>query len=1069
MLDQTRAKRLAESVDRLKKLSVFETTDIDQLSHYKTHQFLEPTEVQTADFEPCDVGFSWDRDRQSEPESRLDADVDVTDGSTLPKSLAVGQNVWFRLQFTIPDSMAGRPVYLNFVVDPIGADDGDMGEPHVECLCYRNGEPWQAFDDGHEDLLLTDDASGGETFDLLIEAGTTTLWGLLDVDRFKLTTAQVYATRDAVEELWYNYSVLDELRQELAQDSPNWGKITGALVDASHTFAFDADSEAEYERTAEDALAILDDLKENLTSELTNYDLTAIGHAHIDLAWLWPWSETVRKGGRSFSNVLKLMEEYPEFMFLQSQPHLYEFLRNRYPDLYERITDRISDGAWQPTGALWVESDINLAGGEALARQYLLGKRYFRDEYGVDPQITFIPDVFGYSGALPEIANAADCPYFLTQKMSWSEINDFPHTSFNWEGIGGSSILSHFPPGDTYNGDMSVEQIQRSVTNNDENDIVDEGAYLFGWGDGGGGPTREMIERKEVIDDVGSLPDISFGSLQDFFDRLSESREELPDWTGELYLEKHRGTLTTQAQTKQNNRTGEFALREAEIWSSLALTADGEFEYADDRLEHAWKTLLFNQFHDILPGSSVTDVYADADRDYEQVFEDTEDVTQQALDTLFNPSDSGATICVTNSLPWQRSPVVEVDTDQVPVDDEAVAAVAADGDDETLFPVQPSGTESDSLVFQPQSLPAFGAKSFEFVPAPDQQDSSPLKATPSSLENNRIHVALNDEGTISAYDKVADRQLFDGTGNRLVSYRDQPNQWDAWDIDGDIYDVGEDLPAPTDVSVIEDGPVRATVRQTREYGNSTITQDITIHRDSAQIDFKTSVDWDEEERLLKAHFPMAVHTSKATYDIQFGHIERDTTENTSWEAAQFEEPHHQWVDVSEYDYGTAVLNDSKYGVHVDGTNVSLSLLRAPNSPDPEADRGHHEFQYSVYPHEGDLREGGVVEAGYNLNTPVHTMPVETPVSYEPLELDTDGVVVESIKQSEDHDDALVIRLYEAYGRTTAAELAFDFPVASAAETNLIEDHEQDLEIGKDNSLALQLEPFDIRTLLVKLD
>ncbi|MFB6075215.1 MAG: alpha-mannosidase [Haloarculaceae archaeon] len=1085
MLDETRAKRLDESVDRLEDLSVFDTAPIEELSYYRTRSFADPEELPLSAFEPCEVGFAWDRNRENVPDDRRDAAVDVTRGDALPEALAVGENVWFRLRFSIPESMAGRPVSLQFAVDPVGADEGAMGPPRVECLCYRDGEPWQAFDDGHRELRLTDEADGGETFDLLIEAGTTTLWGLLDVDRFRLEAAHLSAAREPVRELATHYTVLDELRRDIDPESPNWGKVTRALVEASHAFAFDADDEAEYDRTARAALDRLRDLENGLSSDLTGYELTAVGHAHIDLAWLWPWSETVRKGARSFSNVLKLMEEYPAFTFIQSQPHLYEFLRNRYPDVHERIADRVETGDWQPTGALWVESDVNLAGGEALARQFLLGKRYFREEFDVDPRITFIPDVFGYSAALPAIADAADCPYFLTQKMSWNEINDFPHTTFEWEGLGGSSVLAHFPPADTYNGDFSVEQVRRSVTNNDQNDRLEESAYLFGWGDGGGGPTREMLERASVVDDVGSLPDVSFGSLREFFDRVAAADADLPTWVGELYLEIHRGTLTTQARTKRNNRKGEFALREAELWSALALAAaDADFEYPHDDLERAWKALLFHQFHDILPGSSVTEVYADADRDYEQVFETAEAVTERAREALFGATDAAGTVCVTNSLPWERRPVVAVDSedlaiggdDAVPVNDppapaaEEMVAIAEDGD---RLPVQAAAGDDGDYLVRPASVPALGATSLEFAPADEAvadeaaETDSPLSVSESHLENDRLRVEFADDGTIRARDAATGRDLFDGAGNRLVSYRDHPDEWDAWDIDGDVYAVGEDLPAPDEVEVVESGPIRATVRQTRRFGDSTLVQDVSLTRDSARIDFRTTVDWHEDERLLKAHFPTAVHASSAAYDVQFGHVERDTHDNTSWDAARFEEPHQQWVDVSEYDYGVAVLNDCKYGVHVDGTDVSLSLLRAPASPDPEADRGRHEFAYAVYPHEGDLQAGGVVEEGYEFNVPAHAVPVEDSVSLEPFAVDAEGVVVESIKRAEDGADALVVRLYEAYGRATDATLTFDLPVVGAAETNLIEDHERDLTVS-DGSVDLSLDAFDIRTIRLDL-
>ncbi|WP_317175755.1 alpha-mannosidase [Halomontanus rarus] len=1061
MSDTIRERRAAESERRLQSLTAAESRDLTDIEYYKTRSFDEPDDLPLDAFEPCEVGFTWERNRDTTPDDRRDSPVDLTHVTDLPPDLEVGENVWFRLRFSIPDSMAGRRVALRFEVYPLPKRDGGMGAPRLECQCYRDGEPWQAFDDGHEELVLTEDADGGETYDLLLEAGTTTLWGLLEVEEFVLETAELYAARPEVADLNRNFSMLNELRTEIPEESINRGKILRALTEASHAFSFETDDEAELARSAEDALEILDECKASLRSELSEHELLAVGHAHIDLAWLWPWSETVRKGARSFSNVLKLMEEYPEFTFLQSQPHLYELIRHRYPSVFEGIQSRIEDGRWHPVGALWVESDINVASGEALARQYLLGKRYFREEFGVDPKITFIPDVFGYSGGLPAIARAADCPYFFTQKMSWNEHNDFPHSTFYWEGLDGSTLLSHFPPADTYNGVFSVEQVRKSVTNYEQNDVLDESVYLFGWGDGGGGPTREMLEKREVVNEIGSLPDVKMGSLLDFFERVDAQDPDLPTWTGELYLEKHRATLTTQAKTKRNNRKGEYALRDAELWSSLALAYD-DFEYAHDELERAWQILLFNQFHDILPGSSVTDVYVDADRDYERVFETTHEVTDAALASLVDRDASSELVAVTNALGWTRCPTVTLPVDAVATDADNLVAIGADG---TRTPVQ-AIDGGEHYLFEAPDVPALGLTTVEFERA-DTEPASSLDCSTSHLENARLRVDIHEDGTISAYDREAGRELFDGAGNRLVRYRDHPQTFRAWDIEGDLYEVGDQVPAPSSVDVVETGPVRATVRQTYEFGDSTLVQELSLERDANRIDVRTEVDWHEDEVFLKAHFPVDVHTNEATYDTHFGHLDRPTHDNTSWDVARYEEPHQQWVDVSEHDYGVAVLNDCKYGVHVDGTDVSLSLLRAPTDPDPEADRGRHEFTYAIYPHEGDLRTGGVIEEGYDLNVTDRAIPVADSVERAPLEVGADGIVVESVKRAEDDENALVVRLYEAWGREVDATISFDLPVEAAAETNLIEDRETDLAVD-DGRLSLDFDAFDIRTIRLDL-
>lgn len=1067
MLENTHAKRAVETAERLSDLRIAARAEIPDIAALRTNQFLEPETVRQRDFEPCSVGFSWNRNRKTSPDDRREAEADVLTGS-VSDTLEVGQNVWFRLRFSIPDAMAGHPVSLRFVARPRNVD-GDGRTPRVESLCFRDGVPWKSFDNGHDSLRLTEAADGGEQFDLLVEAGTTTLWGSLDVEEFVLQTAELCAERPAVADLHRHVSVCTDLYQEFDEDSPTRGRLLNALTDASHAFPFDADSETAYREGAERALDHLTSVESEVTSDLSAQRLTAVGHAHIDLAWLWPWSETVRKCSRSFANVLRLLEDYPEFTFMQSQPHLYEWVRNQYPEQFASIQEQISAGQWHPEGALWVESDINNVGPEALARQFLYGKRYFREEFDVDPQVTFIPDVFGYSAGLPGISQAADCPYFLTQKMSWSETNEFPHNTFRWEGIDGSELLTHFPPVNTYNGKMTVDEVTRSVYNDSQNDVSDDRAYLVGYGDGGGGPTREMVERSEVVNQIDALPDVEWDSLGGLFERLEANREDYPVWTGELYLEKHRGTLTTQAQTKRNNRKGEYALEEAELWSALAL-AQADEPYPDEELERAWKVLLFNQFHDILPGSSVTDVYADADRDYETVFETASSVQRDALDSLVDREAPSERVCLTNPLSWSWRPTTAVDPDDVTADGETLVAVPEDADAEELpvqrTPTEPQltdGNDEERLLIDGPTVPAFGATTVSVREDPDGVEN-PFDVSSTAIANERVRVSFDDDGTISVTDLERDRAVLDGPGNRLVQYRDHPREYDAWDIEEDVYAVGEELPAP-ETEVIESGPVRATVRQTRTFGDSELIQDISLYRGSKRVEFRSVVDWHAEEKLLKTHFPVDVHTNEATFETHFGHHERPTHDNTSWDRARHEVPGGQWVSVSEPGYGAALLNDCKYGVNVDGTDISLSLLRAPNYPDPEADRGVHRFTYTLAP---DRTEpASVSRAADELNATTRALPVAEPTSLSPVSIDPESVVIESVKQAEDRDDELVVRLYESAGRHTEATLSFDLPISGVAETNLVEDGRDELPIS-DGTLDLEFDPFELRTLAVHL-
>ena len=1069
MLDNTHEKRAAETIERLEELRIAASETISDVSALQTHSFLEPDEVRDRQFEPCSVGFSWERNREASADDRRNADADVLTGAVSDR-LEVGQNVWFRLQFSIPDSMAGYPVYLRFVARPRNLDDRTR-TPRVESICFRDGVPWKAFDNGHDSLRLTEEADGGETFDLLVEAGTTTLWGNLDVEEFVLQTAEIYAERPAVADLHRHVSVCTDLAQEFDEDSPARGRLLKALTEASHAFPFDAESDAAFREGAAGALEPLQAVESAVTSDLTGQQLTAVGHAHLDLAWLWPWSETVRKCSRSFANVLRLMESYPEFTFMQSQPHLYEWVRHQYPGQFTAIQERISEGRWQPEGTLWVESDINNVGAEALARQFLYGKRYFREEFDRDPEVTFIPDVFGYSAGLPGISRAADCPYFLTQKMSWNEVNDFPHTTFRWEGIDGSELLTHFPPVDTYNGKMEVPEITRSVYNDSQNDVADDRAYLVGFGDGGGGPTREMVERGEVVNEIDALPDVEWASLADLFDELESDWDEYPVWSGELYLEKHRGTLTSQAKTKRNNRKGEIALAEAELWSSIALARTGE-SYPHEDLEEAWKILLFNQFHDILPGSSVTDVYADADREYESVFDAASSVRSAALDALVDRQDRADQVCLTNPLSWPWRPTPAIAAEDVDVSGTELAAVPADTDAEAdQLPVQHTATgpcaegdpDEEVLLVDAPAVPAFGATTVSIQEARGTIDN-PFDVSPNHITNGHVRVSFADDGTVSIHDREHDREVLDGPGNRLVLYRDQPREYDAWDVEEDIYAVGDELPAPT-TEVVESGPVRATVRQTRSFGDSELIQEISLYRDSKRVEFRTVVDWHADEKLLKTHFPVGVRAGDATYETHFGHHERSTTANTTWDQAQYEEPGGRWVSVGEPGYDVALLNDCKNGVNVDGSDISLSLLRAPNYPDATADRGTHRFTYTLAPDAGG--SAAVTRAADELNATARALPVGDPVELSTVAVDPSSVIVEAVKRAEDDDEALVFRLYESAGRHTEATLTFDFPIADAVETNLIEDVEQSLSVT-DDTIDLKFEPFEIRTIVVSL-
>jgi len=1063
-MEVTQEKRADYTEKKLKEVAYGKSSRIEEVSYYITRNFLEPEAVRKKDFTPCSPGFTWKREREKAKEDRLHADLDLVGGDKLPAEVSLGNNVWFRLRFERPESSETFAPALHFSVR--GSSESEMspieGQPSVEAQCYREGEPWAAFDHGHDFIFLTDGPARGKAYDLLVEVGTTLLWGGLDVEEFFLEAAELVQVRRAVKDLYLEYRTFNQLRQYLPDGSPNEKKILKKLTEASHVFPFERNDEEKLAEGAEEAKNILKPLK-TLKSDVSGFKLITAGHAHIDAAWLWPWTETVRKCGRTFSTASKLAEDNPDFNFLQSQPHLYEFVRNRYPELFQRVSEMVESDNWEPIGGTWIESDVNLSGGEALARQYLYGKRYFREEFGMDPKITFIPDVFGYSAALPGIARAADCPYFFTQKMSWSEVNDFPHHSFLWEGINGAQLISHFPPADTYNG-MSfgdpVDEAMKSAVDFKESADLDSAAYLIGWGDGGGGPNQDMVDQIRKMNEVDSLPDFEFGKLENFFEELEEEKDELERWVGELYLERHRGTLTTQGETKRLNRKLEFALREAEIWATAALLNKNDFSYPKEKLDRAWKVLLFNQFHDILPGSSIGEVYEDTERDYGEALEEMQSIIESAREETVELDRTSQKHLAYNSLPWEMDRLIKINKPKG-VSGKTATVRDSEGNE---YPGQVTGREEDDLVFRAGSLPPLGGKTFEVLRKESNQKNE-LSLSEDRLENSRIRVEIGDNGYISSItDREAGREVLSGPGNRLLAYRDLPTEFDAWELEGDIYDVSDELPAPEVTSVIEAGPVRGILRQRRRSGKSTIVQDIIIYSDSKRVDFETRVEWREENTLLKTHFPIDVRANEATYEIQYGHYSRPTHSNTSWDRARYEVPHQKWVDVSEYGYGTALLNDCKYGVNVEGSEIGLSLLRAPKSPDPEADMGTHHFTYSLLPHQGDFRGAGVIQAAYDLNTQPATRSVGDFERISSLANFTDdGVVIEAVKRSEDSNEAIVIRAYEAWGRKVKTRLELDFEPEKVVEVNLIEDEKGELS-ARGNEVELEFSQFEIKSL-----
>ena len=763
--------------------------------------------------------------------------------------------------------------------------------------------------------------------------------------------------------------------------------------------------------------------------------MVAVGHAHIDSAWLWPVRETIRKCARTFSNVLHLMEENPEFIFACSSAQQYAWMKEYYPDLFERIRERVADGRFVPVGGMWVESDTNLPGGEALARQFVAGKTFFMREFGVEPVEVWLPDSFGYTAALPQIVAAAGSKYFLTQKSSWNETNRMPHHTFFWEGIDGTRVFTHFPPVDTYNSLLSGEELARAQRQYAEKGSSNVSLVPFGYGNGGGGPTREMLAAARRTESLEGSPAVRIATPQSFFEEAEASYSEPPIWSGELYLEFHRGTYTSQAKTKSGNRRSEHLLREAELWAATAAVRTGA-DYPYERLESAWQTVLLNQFHDILPGSSIAWVHQVAEAGYAAVRTELEDVIGRALEELAEPDvASGASN----------------DT-----------AGAPDGARKVSY---------NSSPFPVAGVPALSARV--------RVASAGVRVNGVdggfALENDLVRVVIDARGLlVSLVELSTGREAVPAgqPGNLLQLFRDTPTQWDAWDIDEHYQRNGVGLVEAESVELGPHGDGSATVRVTRRFGSSRVSQELTLEGGRAALDIVTTVDWHERQKLLKLAFPLDVHADRAASEIQFGHVYRPTHANTSWDAARFETCAHRWVFVGEPGFGVAIANDSTYGHDISRrtrdhggttTTVRESLLRAPVFPDPAADQGTHVLRTSIGITPDAL---GAADLGYRLNLPLRDA-VGTAVA--PLvTVDRPSIVVEAVKLAEDRSGDVIVRLYEAAGARAEGSVGFGFPAERITETDLLERTISPMAIRSqaDGSVQLTLRAFQIVTLRV---
>jgi alpha-mannosidase len=841
------------------------------------------------------------------------------------------------------------------------------------------------------------------------------------------------------------------------------------------------------------------DKLEVLKPFLQQFKIRIVGNSHIDMAWLWPWTETVEVVRNTFQSVLDLMREYPDFKFTMSSARTYEWMQEKYPDLFQQIAQRVKEGRWEIIGGMWVEPDLNMPDGESLVRQILVGKRYFQKNFGVDVKIGWNPDSFGYNYQLPQIYKKSGMDYFVTQKLLWAhEFTTFPYKLFWWQAPDGSRLLTYFPH--DYAGGIDAEPLATDLsiwmpsiygkTIPDKPEMM----HLYGVGDHGGGPTRIMLDHAEQLRAPETVyPKLEFSFARDFFSDIEKKlpNMQVPTWDGELYFAYHRGVFTTQAETKRRIRRAEENILNAEKFASLA-SLYGQ-PYPQDGMEQNWKDLLFDHFHDIMPGSGIAVNYLDAKRNLENVDRATNDVTMESLREIaahVNTQGEGVPVLIFNSLSWPRTDVVEIEV-QLPAPSRYNQVVDSSGN-----PVKAQLLSLDTETQRARFLilaktPAMGYATY-FVrrpstyvvrPSVDTPDSL-LKASSDTLENEFIRVKIDPQTgcMTSLFDKrsgtesLAPAETDTGgpktstCGNLLQTFVDKPKQWDAWNIDADFEKQHWDLDKADEVKLVESGPLRAVIQVKNHFQNSTFVRDITLYAGVPRVDVKMQAEWHEKHILLKVAFPLSAHSGKATYEIPFGSVERSTTRNSPAELAQFEVPAQRWADISDSQHGFSLLNDCKYGYDAKGNVLRLSLLRSPEWPDPHADEGHHEFTYSLYPHGGGWKEALTIRRGYELNYKLISLPVEQhqgalASEHSFLQAQPDNVIVTALKGAED-DNALVVRFYEWAGKDSEVTIQLPPGAASAAETDLMEKPIANLSIHN-SGVTFHTKPYEIKTVKVQ--
>lgn len=952
---------------------------------------------------------------------------------------------------------------------------GNLNQTGFEGLLFVDGHPLQGIDSNHKEVLIPGKYLG-QTVQLDIKLWTGMYGRHGDrtksiIQEFKYADIAQLDTK--TDDLYFSMRNMIDTVDILPKDSANRYEMLNVLDHATQLLDWQEPGSKEFYESVKRADKSVKNYLEHVVKN-TPVTVTALGHTHIDLAWLWQLKHTREKAARSFSTVLQMMDNYPDYVFLHTTPQLYAYIKKDYPEIFEKIKKRVAEGRWEIDGGMWVEADCNIPSGESLVRQIMFGTRFIQKEFNKRPHYLWLPDVFGYSWALPQILQKSDLDTFMTTKISWNEYNRMPNDTFMWKGIDGTEILTHFittPDSGkmkdnpdswfyTYNGEMtpsSVKGLYGAYSNKSFNSKL---LLAYGYGDGGGGVNRDMLESRRRLDQIPGLPHVKTDTGKNFFDELHKTvnrarkTQYVPTWDGELYLEFHRGTYTSHAYMKKMNRKLELIYRQLEYNAVLNQLSNNQ-EYPQKELNDGWTILLRNQFHDIIPGSAIHEVYEDCHKDYNQALS----LAKQIHNTISDLKPSQNEFTIINNQGWSRQELITIPTNATgEFTDSAGKTIRAQKINGGYMMVTPRVPATSSTVI-----------SFHENKSINSEKNNVAVINERQLKTRFYDLEWNDSGQlVRLFDLKAHRNILSdgGLGNTLEVYEDKPRDYDAWNIDLYYYQKKKVLSSDS-IVVKENTPFRVVIQSKYHYLNSSIVQNMILYNNSRRIDFVTNVDWRDHQKLLKAGFSTSVRSTEARYQIQFGNLKRTTTWNNSWDWAKFETVGHQWADLSEHNYGVSLLNDSKYGYAIKGNRLSITLLKSAISPDPESDIGQHQFTYSLLPHEGDFVTGKVEENAWSLNNPLQVIAGKSYESQSSLFKTPDDQVlnIDAIKKAEDSDH-IIVRFHDHTGGQRIIKLTPAFKCSGWREVNLLEEnsYKQD---WKNGSVEITLKPYEIKTLEFK--